>query len=346
MIKYLSIEAVSLETPFFEIQLFALNTNVTTQTGTGQNLSPEMKTFYDMELIEKAEADLIHDQFGKKKPIPKNAGKTIEFRAFTPLDKALTPLTEGVTPNGQKLDTSYQTATLNQYGGYVTQSDVLEMTAIDNTIIEAMRLISSQAGRTLDTVTREVLNAGTNVIYAPAGSTAVNARSAVAATSLMTLDVIRNASLSLRRHNAPRIDGSYVAIIHPDVAMDVRALAGWIDVVRYGDPSRVYKGEIGMIEGIRFIENTEAKIFSAAGANSGNVYSTLFLGQDAFGVTNLTGGGLEIIVKQKGSAGTEDPLNQRSTIGWKALKAVKILVPEYLVRVESSSTHATTAIIT
>lgn len=340
------LEAVSLEEPFFEIQLFGLNTQVTTLNSSNNDLSPEMKTFYEKDLIELAEAELIHDQFAVKRPIPKGSGKIIEFRKFTPLAKATTPLTEGTTPNGQNLDVSAITATLAQYGGYVTLSDILKLTTIDPIVVKTTELLGSQAGRTLDTITREVINAGTNVIYAPAGSTAVNARTGVAATSLMTLDVIRSAALKLRRYNAPKFDGAYVAIIHPDVAMDVRALNGWIDVVKYGAPDRIYQGEIGMIEGIRFIENTEAKIWYQGGASSGNVYATNFIGKGAYATTELEGGGLEMIVKQNGSAGTEDPLNQRSTIGWKATKVAKILIPEYLVRVESSATNAATAIIT
>lgn len=329
---------------FFEIQVFALNVNVTTANSSGNHLTPEIKTFYEKDLIELAEAELIHDQFADKYPIPKGAGKTIEFRQFAALPKALTALTEGVTPNGQYIDVSTLTAEVSQYGGFVTLSDMLELAAIDPMIVRATRLIASQAGRTLDTVTRNAITAGTNVMYAPAGSTTVTARTGVADTSLMTLDVIRKARLQLRRYNAPTFDGAYVAIIHPDVALDVRQLSGWIEVVKYGAPERIYKGEIGMIEGVRFIENTEARIFAQAGASSVNVYATMFVGAGAYGTTEITGGGLQHFVKQKGSAGTEDPIDQRSTVGWKATKVSKILVPEYLLRVESSASLESTAI--
>lgn len=145
------------------LTMFAGNTNVTTQTGEGQNLSPEMKVYYSDYLIDMAEPELIHDQFGQKHPIPKNGGKTIEFRRYSPLPKALTPLTEGITPDGQKLDVSTVTATVAQYGGFVELSDMLLLTAIDNNLVQATKLLGSQAGRTLDTITREVLNGGTNV---------------------------------------------------------------------------------------------------------------------------------------------------------------------------------------
>ena len=99
-----------------------------------------------------------------------------------------------------------------------------------------------------------------------------------------------------------------------------------------------YEGEIGEISGVRFVQTTEAKIYTGEGCPEGlAVFGSLFLGQNAYGVTEITGGGLQTIVKQKGSAGTGDPLDQRSSIGWKATKTAEILVDNYLVRVESCS---------
>ena len=120
------------------LNLFDAGTNVTTQTGEGQELSPEMKTYYSDYLIDMAEPNLVHDQFGQKHPIPKNGGKTIEFRKYSPLPKATNPITEGVTPNGQKLNVSTVTARVEQYGGFIELSDMLILTAIDNNLVEAM----------------------------------------------------------------------------------------------------------------------------------------------------------------------------------------------------------------
>ena len=137
------------------------NTNVTGDDG----MSTEMKTYYDARLIDLAEPLLVYNQFGQKRAIPKNGGKTIEFRKYDNLPKATTPLTEGVTPNGGKLTVSSQTATARQYGYFIALSDVLMLTAVDNNLLEAVRLLGDQAGRTLDTITRDVLCAGTNVQY-------------------------------------------------------------------------------------------------------------------------------------------------------------------------------------
>ena len=321
------------------LQLFANQVQTTLLDG----LSPEMKTFYDMTLIDEASANLVHDQFGQKRPIPANGGKTIEFRKFAPLAKATTPLTEGVTPDGKSLTVSTITATVAQYGDYITQSDVLELTALDNTIIEATKLLGKQAGATLDTVVRNALQAGTNVTYCPkisadGAETAVTSRANLDATAQLTVDVVQQVVAKLRAQNAPTIDGDYVAIIHPYVAYDLMRDPEWIDAHKYAQPDNLYTGEIGKIAGVRFVQTTEAKIYTGSGCPSGlAVFTSLFLGDGAYGVTEITGGGLQTIVKQKGSAGTADPLDQRSSVGWKAIKTAEILIPNYIVRVESCS---------
>lgn len=401
-----------------DLNMFAGNTNVTTDSG----LSDEMKTYYSDYLIDLAEPLLIHDQFGQKHPIPKNGGKTIEFRKYSPLPKALTALTEGVTPDGQKLTMSVITATIAQYGGYVELSDILLLTAIDNNLVQATKLLGSQAGRTLDTITREVLCGGTNVLYANGGQsrgTLVGGSATASNNNYLSVDDIKRAVRKLKKMNAPKIDGDYVAIINQDVSYDLTNDSEWKYPHQYVDTEHIYSGEIGRIAGCRFVETSEAKIFAptwlsagsknltvktastsstslainekltsadatalagvkvmidgtertissatagdagsasltlsaaatiakdkvispeGAGADGRDVYATIVLGADAYGVTEVAGGGLQHIVKQLGSAGTGDPLDQRATAGWKATKVAERLVEEYMVRIESTST--------
>ncbi len=330
------------------LQLFAGEMN--TQT-TGA-LSAEMKTYYGMELLENAKPQLVHNQFAATMGLPVGGGKTVEWRKFGAFDKALTPLTEGVTPDGSGISVSYITKDLAQYGDYIVQSDMLELTAIDNTIVEATRLLGDQAGRTLDTVTREVLAGGTNVLYCPkiatdGTETAVTARASLDATCLLTVKQVFRAAAILKAANAPKINGDYVAIIHPYVAYDLMMAAGdaWMDVHKYASPENIYNGEIGKLGGVRFVETTEAKIVSNKATSPINIFCTLFLGADAYGKTKVEGSGLEVIVKQKGSSGSADPLNQRSSVGWKAIKCAERLSEEYMVRVESGSTWSSQAAV-
>lgn len=387
-----------------------LNPNLTTSDG----MSAEMKIFYSDYLIDLAEPELVHDQFGQKHPIPKNGGKVIEFRQYDPLPEQTTPLVEGVTPDGQSLTVKTITSEVKQYGGYVTLSDMLMMTAIDNNLVQATKLIASQAGRTLDTITREIINAGTVVQFSQGQ---VDSRDELYYTSEddncnLTVDAIKRAVRFLETQDAPQINGYYVGIIHPYSKYDLMKDPDWKTPHEYVDTENVYQNEIGELYGVRFVQSSRAKVFSGAdlasdsrtlavngssvsatttvpfdggtvaanalvgrmvniggtvtqvtanttsqltvadnvtaadntviypgegGKDGADVYSTLILGDDAYGVTEITGGGLQHIVKQLGSAGSGDPLNQRATVGWKATKTAEILVQQYMVRIEATA---------
>ena len=193
------------------LRLFDAPINTTTSAG----MTAEMKTFYSKYLIENAKPALVYDQFGQKHNIPKNGGKTIEFRKYSPLPKATTPLTEGVTPAGKALTVSTVTATVKQYGDFVPLTDMLLLTAIDNNLVQALDLLGAQAGATLDTVTREILMGGTSVQYAEGQ---VTSRATLTAEHKLTVKAVRLAARFLKKQNAPKIDGGYVAMIHPDIA--------------------------------------------------------------------------------------------------------------------------------
>lgn len=309
-----------------------------------QDLSPEMKTFYDKNLIRLAEPKMIHDQFGQKRPIPGGNGKTIEFRKFNalPAVPADMELVEGITPDGQNYGVTAMTATVKQYGGYITTTDMLNLTAYDNNMQEIMKLLASQAGRVSDTITRDIIQAGTNVIYAGSATGRVDDTGVTGLTSsdLITIEDIKKATRWLRRNNAETINGDYVAIVHPDIAYDLMNDSEWVDANHYAGSGKVFSGEIGKMYGVRFVENTQAKIWKPSTLP---IYGTLVLAANAFGVTSINGGGIETIVKQLGSGGTADPLNQRATAGWKLNKTAAILTQEYMVRIESAASYGANA---
>lgn len=325
--------------------------NPTVNVTTDSKLSAENKTFYDRALVEEAGPNLIHGQFGQKRPIPKHGGKRIQFRRYASLPKALKPLTEGVTPEGRKLSATAVEAEVNQYGDFVCLSDVLDLTAIDNNVLEATKAVGRQAGLTLDTITRNVLQSGTNVFYCPkvganGVQTPVTDRSGLDKTCTLTVDVVKKVAAMLKAANAPKIDGDYVCILHPYVAYDIMSDPRWEEMHKYTTPENMYQGEIGRIAGVRFVETSEAAVYKGAENSCPTglaVFGCLFIAQGAYGVTEVTGGGLQTIIKQLGSAGTADPLDQRSTVGWKALQTAEILMEPYMVRVECCSAFSPTA---
>ena len=323
-----------------------------------------------------------------------------------------------MTPDGSGISVSYITKDLAQYGDYTTVSDMLDLTAIDDVVLEITDRHGSNMGLTLDTVTRNEIQQGNQVIYAPqkkadGTSAEVLSRYALDGTCKMTSELVAKAATQLKKMNAPTFDGKYVCIIHPSVAFDLRQDEAWIAAHQYAAATELFSGEIGELHGVRFVETTEAKIYrgedlaqnartltvSGAAANSTEVsftggtvaadalagryvliggqrvkvksntaaklvleqavtatdkaviypgeggkdgcavYGCLFLGKGAYGVVDLSEG-TEVIVKPRGSSGTADPLDQRSSVGWKGVHAAAILYDEYMVRVECGSSYS------
>lgn len=301
--------------------------NVTTQS----SLSPTMKTFYDTTLLENAREQMIFTQFGKKQPLK---GNKVEWRKFNTFAKALTPLTEGVIPEGKTFGMTNIEATTTQHGDYTAVSDRLELESYDDVIYGATEEMGAAEGETYDTLTRNVLVGGNSVAYA-GGKTS---RATLTNEDILTPEMVAKAVTWLKKNKSPKIDGYYVAIVHPSVAFDIRNSEEWKEYHKYCDVKPIFKGEIGELHGARFVESNEAKIWgkeTAGGANA--VYATLFLGKDAFGVLDPQGEGMEMIVKPKGTIG--GPLEQFSTIGYKFCHGAKILYQERMLRVESGSTY-------
>ena len=220
---------------------------------------------------------------------------------------------------------------------------MLNLTAYDNNMQEVMKLLASQAGQVSDKITRDILAEGTNVSYAGAATGRVDDTGVVGLTSadVLTIEDIKKAVRKLKRVNAKTIGGNFVAIVHPDVAYDLMNDSEWIDANQYAGSTAIFNGEIGKMYGVRFVETTMAKIWVTTGGLP--VYGTLVLAENAFGVTSINNGGIETIVKQLGSGGTADPLNMRSTCGWKLNKTAKILEQSYMVRIESAASFGASA---
>lgn len=314
----------------FNIQLFSTDVNpinVTTQS----SMSPTMKTFYDTALLENAREAMVFTQFGDKQPMK---GNKVEWRKFNTFSKALTPLQEGVIPTGQTFGMTKIEAETTQHGDFTAVSDRLELESYDDVIFGATEEMGAAEGETYDTLTRNILVAGNSVMYCPVDvAQPISSRNDIVNAAILTPDMVNKAATWLKKNKAPKINGSYVALIHPSVAYDLRNSSEWKEYHKYNDVSPIFKGEIGELHGVRFIETNNAKIFKNESGTC--VYATLFLGAKAFGILDPQGEGMEMIIKTKEQIG--GPLNQFGTIGYKFCHGAKILYQERLLRVESGS---------
>ena len=343
----------------FDLQLFAAGSvvNATTSyvnsdTGTtdafsGVNtLSPTMKTFYDTELLENARPELIFTQFGKRQPLPANKGRTVEWRKWNTLPNA-PELQEGVVPSGEKMGMTTLTASLKQYGMFVAITDLLDLHAVDNVLLGASEELGASSGETKDILVRNELQTATNVMYCDSvdasgkKTTPSNYAGMNADNNRLTPDMVNKAVTWLKKCKAPKINGKYVAIIHPSVAYDLRSSDEWIEAHKYAATTEIFNGEIGELHGVRFVETTNAKVTEQTlSGGSGMVYTSIFLGKDAYGIIDPDGGSMQMIVKDKSEVG--GPLEQYSTAGYKFEDCTKILYPERIIRVESCSAFSAT----
>ena len=254
---------------------------VQTTTNTASTTTYVNKTYYDKKLLETAKARLVYQQFGQKRPVPRNSGKTVEFRKWTLFTPSSTTqaLTEGVTPSSQALGQTKVEATVSQYGAFVEVSDMLEMTAFDPVINDSGELLGEQLGVVVDNVTRDAMIADASDQFAN-GSTSANA---VAGTSYLTVAEIRKAVRTLKKNKArmfmanengaPR-SPHFVCICSPDATYDLQNDTLWQDVSKYSSAEQLYSGEIGRLFGVVFVESTEARIYRQSVQNAVNAAVT------------------------------------------------------------------------
>ena len=303
------------------------DTNMTTSVG----LAPGNQEYYDRTLIEAIEPELVHLQFGEERMLPLNEGSSINIRKAVPIPTKVTPLNEGNPGDGVMLAETETVMTIEQYGDYARVTDKLDMTHLDIKVLERVERFADAGARSIDTVVREELATSTNVLYAGGKTSRGDLTAADKITSGLILDAVK----ILKKNNAPRIGGYYIAIIGPDVWRELWDDELFTKVAAYQDKEAVYTGEVGRIGGVRLVETTEAKIFEGAGNGGADVASVIVLGKGAYRYTSLKGAKPRVIVKPAGSAGTSDPLDQISTVGWKMDGfGVKLLQPEYAVRIE------------
>ena len=247
----------------------------TTQAFSGTNtLAPELKAFYDTELLENARAELFYAQFAKRQPLPANHKGQVEWRKWNTFDRAA-KLTEGVIPTGQKFGVSTITGSIDQYGTYTAITDRLELRAYDDVILGATEEMGASAAETQEALIRDALLAGTNVLYCDKITRATGAYAATPTGQQgliedatyhchLTPEMINKAVTIMKKNRVPRIGGKYYAVIHPSVAHDLREAEGWIEAHKYAAPEEIFNGEIGELHGVRFIEDVFAPVLRGA----------------------------------------------------------------------------------
>jgi len=300
------------------------------------------------ELIDILKQKLLWYKTAKVSPVVKGSNSnTVIFRGFNRLALALTPLNEGITPSGSNLTMNSVTAVLSQYGDFTYITDVAEFLYDRSLIKDASDVLGVQSSETIDTVIMNVVAAGTNVVY---GDGTVSTRATVTSAMVLTSKLITRYVRWLERNNVekfgamPIIGNAYALVAHPDVIADLRQDTNWISAVNYSSPTPsnenrgdLFTGELGYWQGARVISTTLSPTYAAAGSAGTNVYGVICYGKGAYAVSEYSGG-LKTYIHTGGVQDTSDPLEQRSTVGWKWEGVAVILDNNRIVRGEVSAT--------
>lgn len=331
---------------------------VNSYTGTVETYSAtdafavELKDYYETEMLENYRIQQRYVQLAKRVSLPAGHGATMEFRKWNTFARA-GKLQEGVIPTGQKWGATAKTASIDQYGTYVTLSDKLKRHTYDDATRGAYEEMGESAAQTEEILCRDALAINTNVMYCDN----VDATGAVVSTpttlatvrwhatygySKLTPTMVNKAKTKMVKDKVkPFADGKFVAVIHPSVVFDLREDPHWIDAHKYMAATEIFNGEIGELHGVRFIEDVEAPVIKGStsaeqNGEGGACYYTYFFGKDPFVSIDAEGGALQMIVHDQHEIG--GPLDQFSTIGYKLdTNGATVLYTERVLRLVSAS---------
>ncbi|MGG5572456.1 N4-gp56 family major capsid protein [Vibrio diazotrophicus] len=322
------------------------------------DISPRVGLYAKAQFLVHAEPILVLSKLGTTEPVPKNRGTKAKFRRAVPWAPATTPLTEGVRPSAQKLSVVDVEVDLKQYGAWTGLTDVIADTHEDPVLQTMMQLSGEQAAETAEIVLWGILSAGTAVVYANGA-----ARNEV--NTPISLVKLRQATRTLAGNRAKKktrilsgssnyatqpVEAAYIAVCHTDLEADIRDLAGFTPVAKYGSRSPIVPEEFGSVENVRFITTALLSQFADAGAASAtmvstsgtnaDVYPILVFGTDAYGVCPLKGRqSHDLKVRNPGKAEHGDELGQNGSVGWIMWFAGVILNQAWLQRIEAAATQ-------
>lgn len=330
---------------------------------TSSVISEAVSEFYDKLHLAVGRPAMVYARWSEKKPLKQGTGKQMKWRRPVPFGAATTPMSEGVTPAGRTFSYEEVTTTVAQYGDWGYIADVIQLTSIDPVLTDMVTEFGEQEALTLDTLLRSKLIAGNNVYYAGGVVTSRDTvKLKLTAADLKKIE-LRLKSSKAKKHtemmsastgyNTTPLEASFIGVVTLEQAQDLKEILAsdsrWVPVHKYPSSKGVMEGEVGQYAGIRFVETDNGPIFEGGGATGGtsvsetdshaDVHCAIIFGKQAYAEVPLTGSNSGIIIKahsQKDTSDTSDPLNQRSTAGWKLMWGGVILNDDWLVRYETA----------
>ncbi|MCK9325775.1 MAG: N4-gp56 family major capsid protein [Bacteroidales bacterium] len=295
-----------------------------------------------LEMIKMERDNFVFTTLAKKISIPKKAGtKTWTVRRYLhlPVDLERGRLSEGMAPVPMKVEGQKVSATIDQFGAYVEETDVEADIHFDNIMQIYQPELARHAAETIERNVLEKLSAEASVRYQGDATS----DDTIEIADVLDFAAVRRAWLRMRnyhREGHPSFGGAPVLVAHINVIQDLiddEDLKDYIIVPGY-DETPIKNGSLTQFKlyGIYFVET---KILEPVENASGvNVYTSYLLGRDGYVLADLGGGGVSW--HQKGfKAEYGDPLAQRATLGYKLWTGAKVTDPMAIMAIKSSSAY-------
>lgn len=305
-------------------------------TGT---LSALMQTFYDRLFVDTAKHTLIFEQGAQMRPLPNGEGKIANFLRYTPMAIITAQIAESSNPTAVDLSSTNVSTTVSEFGSYTKISKLLKLTAVDSKMKGAVEIMGQNAGESRDQLIRDkgLVGGGTTQL---ANSSA--ALTDVGTTDTLTAAEIRKAVRTLKANKAQRYsDGYFLGKVSPYDSYDLMGDSTWVNAHTYKDGEELYRGELGKLHGVRFIESTNWKETANGGTSNADIIHSFVHGKNAFGVTDLEGDEKKVYVKTPGSHSTDNPVDRFYTVGWAMSTAAVPLVSDWIIEIKAGATGQT-----
>lgn len=293
-----------------------------TQITTSAGSLAQLHLYYEKKLLSVLEPRLVLQPLGKKQRLPKGTGKQVKWLRYSAIAGSTVPLVEGTVPSEINFSTSNVTADIQQYGQYAKVSDLLSDVAIDPVLENLSERFGIAASKTIEElIVSEIANNCANQ-YAGATPTNnyTNFASIPAAAVLSHKELIEAMIKQKAAFIGPHESGEYVCVLHPRAEYDLLAdsqAGSFLDVMKYTDNRPILNGEVGRMYGMRFLVSDKMLTSVGTGQAGQDIHQSFVIGEEAFGVVELNGDSMKMIMKKHGSAGANDPLDQFATVGYK-----------------------------
>lgn len=299
--------------------------NTSTSVSQATQNAQYLHLYYEKKLLSTLEPRLVLMPLGKKQRLPKGFGKQVKWLRYSAIgtgnvinpatalitDKA-TELAEDTIRDATAFSTSSVVAEIAQYGQYARVSDLLSDVAIDPVLENLSERFGIAASKTIEELIVDELRSQAAVQTVGGG--------AQPSAVLSHVDLIQAMISQKAAYIGPHESGEYVAVLHPKSEYDLITSTdggSWLDIQKYTDNKPLLNGEIGRMYGMRFLVSDKMPTEVGVGDANEDVCSTFVVGEEAFGVVELNGDSMKMIIKRHGSAGSADPLDQFATVGYK-----------------------------